>query len=198
MASTTSGDVLPTGGRIFTSIPDVFFIPEFVSFLICSFSLWYSWRFLFPRAPFRYWSCFLRPHHCSIKASQFQITNNPFCIAALPQCLISEANPEQSDHKPRGGVERFGFCLKMTQASDDLTGFYWHCWHFWLSAEFILRVSSREQIISSGRHTVDMTTRKQHLRHVLTTKSKISRKKLTLLFHSVRYSPEFFLRVCTL
>ncbi|XP_076599594.1 myelin and lymphocyte protein-like isoform X2 [Chaetodon auriga] len=30
MASTTSGDVLPTGGRIFTSIPDVFFIPEFV------------------------------------------------------------------------------------------------------------------------------------------------------------------------
>ncbi|XP_071336155.1 myelin and lymphocyte protein-like [Trachinotus anak] len=30
MASTTSGDVLPTGGRIFTSVPDVFFIPEFV------------------------------------------------------------------------------------------------------------------------------------------------------------------------
>nr|XP_046258448.1 myelin and lymphocyte protein-like isoform X1 [Scatophagus argus] len=30
MASTTSGDILPTGGRIFTSIPDVFFIPEFV------------------------------------------------------------------------------------------------------------------------------------------------------------------------
>ncbi|KAM9345197.1 myelin and lymphocyte protein isoform 3-T3 [Symphorus nematophorus] len=30
MASTTSGDVLPTGGRIFTSIPDLFFIPEFV------------------------------------------------------------------------------------------------------------------------------------------------------------------------
>ncbi|XP_070771948.1 myelin and lymphocyte protein-like [Enoplosus armatus] len=30
MASTTSGDVLPTGGRTFTSIPDVFFIPEFV------------------------------------------------------------------------------------------------------------------------------------------------------------------------
>ncbi|XP_035462094.1 myelin and lymphocyte protein [Scophthalmus maximus] len=30
MASTTSGDVLPTGCRIFTSIPDVFFIPEFV------------------------------------------------------------------------------------------------------------------------------------------------------------------------
>ncbi|GAA6231434.1 myelin and lymphocyte protein-like [Lates japonicus] len=30
MASTTSGDVMPTGGRIFTTIPDVFFIPEFV------------------------------------------------------------------------------------------------------------------------------------------------------------------------
>ncbi|XP_039995470.1 myelin and lymphocyte protein-like [Xiphias gladius] len=30
MASSTSSDVLPTGGRIFTSIPDVFFIPEFV------------------------------------------------------------------------------------------------------------------------------------------------------------------------
>ncbi|XP_040906650.1 myelin and lymphocyte protein-like [Toxotes jaculatrix] len=30
MASTTSGDVLPSGGRIFTSIPEVFFIPEFV------------------------------------------------------------------------------------------------------------------------------------------------------------------------
>ncbi|XP_008319509.1 myelin and lymphocyte protein [Cynoglossus semilaevis] len=30
MASTTSGDVLPTGGRIFTSIPDIFFIPEWV------------------------------------------------------------------------------------------------------------------------------------------------------------------------
>ncbi|KAM4591005.1 myelin and lymphocyte protein isoform 1-T1 [Odontesthes bonariensis] len=30
MASTTSGDVLPTGGRIFTTIPDLFFIPEFV------------------------------------------------------------------------------------------------------------------------------------------------------------------------
>ncbi|XP_008290230.1 myelin and lymphocyte protein-like [Stegastes partitus] len=30
MASTTSGDVLPSGGRIFTSVPDVFFIPEFV------------------------------------------------------------------------------------------------------------------------------------------------------------------------
>ncbi|XP_068597401.1 myelin and lymphocyte protein-like [Brachionichthys hirsutus] len=30
MASTTSLDVLPTGCRIFTSIPDVFFIPEFV------------------------------------------------------------------------------------------------------------------------------------------------------------------------
>lgn len=30
MASTTSGDVLPTGSRIFTSLPDLFFIPEFV------------------------------------------------------------------------------------------------------------------------------------------------------------------------
>nr|XP_057914845.1 myelin and lymphocyte protein-like isoform X2 [Doryrhamphus excisus] len=30
MASTTSGDVLPTGFRIFTTIPDLFFIPEFV------------------------------------------------------------------------------------------------------------------------------------------------------------------------
>ncbi|XP_068183730.1 myelin and lymphocyte protein-like [Antennarius striatus] len=30
MASTTSLDVLPTGCRIFTSIPDVFFLPEFV------------------------------------------------------------------------------------------------------------------------------------------------------------------------
>ncbi|KAI4812637.1 hypothetical protein KUCAC02_024007 [Chaenocephalus aceratus] len=30
MASTTMGDVLPTGGRVFTSIPDLFFIPEFV------------------------------------------------------------------------------------------------------------------------------------------------------------------------
>ncbi|XP_054456746.1 myelin and lymphocyte protein-like [Anoplopoma fimbria] len=30
MASSPSSDVLPTGGRIFTSIPDVFFIPEFV------------------------------------------------------------------------------------------------------------------------------------------------------------------------
>ncbi|XP_022045332.2 myelin and lymphocyte protein-like [Acanthochromis polyacanthus] len=30
MASTTSGDVLPSGGRIFTTVPDVFFIPEFV------------------------------------------------------------------------------------------------------------------------------------------------------------------------
>ncbi|XP_026166028.1 myelin and lymphocyte protein-like [Mastacembelus armatus] len=29
MAS-TSGDVLPTGSRIFTSIPEIFFIPEFV------------------------------------------------------------------------------------------------------------------------------------------------------------------------
>ncbi|XP_035982692.1 myelin and lymphocyte protein [Fundulus heteroclitus] len=30
MASTTSGDVLPTGGRIFISFPDLFFIPEWV------------------------------------------------------------------------------------------------------------------------------------------------------------------------
>ncbi|XP_044069426.1 myelin and lymphocyte protein-like [Siniperca chuatsi] len=30
MASTALVDVLPTGGRIFTSIPDIFFIPEFV------------------------------------------------------------------------------------------------------------------------------------------------------------------------
>uniref|UniRef100_A0A3P8RM18 Myelin and lymphocyte protein n=1 Tax=Amphiprion percula TaxID=161767 RepID=A0A3P8RM18_AMPPE len=30
MASTTSGDVLPSGSRIFTTVPDVFFIPEFV------------------------------------------------------------------------------------------------------------------------------------------------------------------------
>ncbi|XP_034754749.1 myelin and lymphocyte protein-like [Etheostoma cragini] len=30
MASTMSNDFLPTGGRIFTSIPDLFFIPEFV------------------------------------------------------------------------------------------------------------------------------------------------------------------------
>ncbi|XP_054885089.1 myelin and lymphocyte protein-like [Poeciliopsis prolifica] len=30
MASTTSGDVLPTGARIFTSVPDLFFIPEWV------------------------------------------------------------------------------------------------------------------------------------------------------------------------
>ncbi|XP_005733807.1 myelin and lymphocyte protein-like [Pundamilia nyererei] len=30
MASTTSGDALPSGGRIFTSFPDIFFIPEFV------------------------------------------------------------------------------------------------------------------------------------------------------------------------
>merc|ERR1712002_1156893 len=30
MTSRASDDVLPTGGRIFTSIPDVFFIPEFV------------------------------------------------------------------------------------------------------------------------------------------------------------------------
>ncbi|XP_060943824.1 mal, T cell differentiation protein b [Limanda limanda] len=30
MASTTSGDVLPTGCRIFTSVPDIFFLPEFV------------------------------------------------------------------------------------------------------------------------------------------------------------------------
>ncbi|KAM6916705.1 myelin and lymphocyte protein-like [Xenentodon cancila] len=30
MASTTSGDVLPTGCKIFTTVPDIFFIPEFV------------------------------------------------------------------------------------------------------------------------------------------------------------------------
>ncbi|XP_017282792.1 myelin and lymphocyte protein [Kryptolebias marmoratus] len=30
MASTTSGDVLPTGGRVFITFPDLFFIPEFV------------------------------------------------------------------------------------------------------------------------------------------------------------------------
>ncbi|KAL6102255.1 uncharacterized protein ACO6RY_17336 [Pungitius sinensis] len=30
MASTSSAGVLPSGGRIFTSVPDVFFIPEFV------------------------------------------------------------------------------------------------------------------------------------------------------------------------
>ncbi|XP_031171856.1 myelin and lymphocyte protein-like [Sander lucioperca] len=30
MTSTMSRDFLPTGGRIFTSIPDLFFIPEFV------------------------------------------------------------------------------------------------------------------------------------------------------------------------
>ncbi|XP_029963378.1 myelin and lymphocyte protein-like [Salarias fasciatus] len=30
MASTTSGDILPSGGRIFLTVPDVFFIPEFV------------------------------------------------------------------------------------------------------------------------------------------------------------------------
>ncbi|XP_028983684.1 myelin and lymphocyte protein-like [Betta splendens] len=30
MAAVTSADVLPTGCRIFTSIPDIFFIPEFV------------------------------------------------------------------------------------------------------------------------------------------------------------------------
>ncbi|KAK2824541.1 hypothetical protein Q5P01_021716 [Channa striata] len=30
MASTSSDDTLPSGGRIFTSIPDIFFIPEFV------------------------------------------------------------------------------------------------------------------------------------------------------------------------
>ncbi|XP_061693820.1 myelin and lymphocyte protein-like isoform X2 [Syngnathoides biaculeatus] len=30
MASTTSGDVVPSGCAIFTSIPDLFFIPEFV------------------------------------------------------------------------------------------------------------------------------------------------------------------------
>lgn len=31
MASTTSGDVLPTGPRIFISFPDLFFLPEWVS-----------------------------------------------------------------------------------------------------------------------------------------------------------------------
>ncbi|XP_072292740.1 myelin and lymphocyte protein-like [Eucyclogobius newberryi] len=30
MASSTSGDVMPTGGRIFSSFPDVLFLPEFV------------------------------------------------------------------------------------------------------------------------------------------------------------------------
>ncbi|XP_013882820.1 myelin and lymphocyte protein [Austrofundulus limnaeus] len=30
MASTTSGDVLPKGGSVFTTFPDIFFIPEFV------------------------------------------------------------------------------------------------------------------------------------------------------------------------
>lgn len=30
MASTTSGDVLPSGSQIFTTVPDAFFIPEFV------------------------------------------------------------------------------------------------------------------------------------------------------------------------
>ncbi|CAL1577921.1 unnamed protein product [Knipowitschia caucasica] len=30
MASSASGDVMPTGGRIFTSFPDIFFLPEFV------------------------------------------------------------------------------------------------------------------------------------------------------------------------
>ncbi|XP_070696851.1 myelin and lymphocyte protein-like [Pempheris klunzingeri] len=30
MASTTSGDVLPSGGRIFISFPDALFIPEFI------------------------------------------------------------------------------------------------------------------------------------------------------------------------
>ncbi|CAL8259066.1 unnamed protein product [Lota lota] len=30
MASTTSSDLLPSGSRIFTTIPDIFFIPEFV------------------------------------------------------------------------------------------------------------------------------------------------------------------------
>ncbi|XP_037542895.1 myelin and lymphocyte protein [Nematolebias whitei] len=30
MASTTSGDVLPTGSRVFITFPDLFFIPEFV------------------------------------------------------------------------------------------------------------------------------------------------------------------------
>lgn len=31
MASTTSVDVMPMGGRIFTTFPDIFFLPEFVS-----------------------------------------------------------------------------------------------------------------------------------------------------------------------
>lgn len=30
MASSASGDVMPMGGRIFTTFPDVFFLPEFV------------------------------------------------------------------------------------------------------------------------------------------------------------------------
>uniref|UniRef100_A0A8C5E638 Myelin and lymphocyte protein n=1 Tax=Gouania willdenowi TaxID=441366 RepID=A0A8C5E638_GOUWI len=30
MASTTSGDILPSGGRVFMTFPDIFFIPEFV------------------------------------------------------------------------------------------------------------------------------------------------------------------------
>ncbi|XP_028279165.1 myelin and lymphocyte protein-like [Parambassis ranga] len=30
MATTTSGDVLPKGARIFTTVPDLFFLPEFV------------------------------------------------------------------------------------------------------------------------------------------------------------------------
>uniref|UniRef100_UPI0037E798DF myelin and lymphocyte protein-like n=1 Tax=Semicossyphus pulcher TaxID=241346 RepID=UPI0037E798DF len=30
MASTTAVDVLPSGGRIFVSIPDIFYIPEFI------------------------------------------------------------------------------------------------------------------------------------------------------------------------
>ncbi|XP_034041304.1 myelin and lymphocyte protein-like [Thalassophryne amazonica] len=30
MASTTSGDVMPKGGSIFTTVPDIFFLPEFV------------------------------------------------------------------------------------------------------------------------------------------------------------------------
>ncbi|XP_075902280.1 myelin and lymphocyte protein-like [Nelusetta ayraudi] len=30
MASTTSADILPTGHRIFTTVPELFFIPEFV------------------------------------------------------------------------------------------------------------------------------------------------------------------------
>ncbi|KAG7280273.1 hypothetical protein CRUP_026814 [Coryphaenoides rupestris] len=29
MASTTSGDVMPSGCKIFTTFPDIFFIPEF-------------------------------------------------------------------------------------------------------------------------------------------------------------------------